>query len=55
MVLKPLDDMYRIKKINYVTYQSVSGEGYKGIEELTFFCLSLQKIPTFSQLGLDKS
>lgn len=34
LVLKPLDDAYRIKKINYITYQSVSGVGNKGIEEL---------------------
>lgn len=53
MVLKPLDDMYRIKKINYVTYQSVSGAGYKGIEELTL--VRSGKAPSFFPYDIDKN
>lgn len=34
VALKPLDDNYGIKRIVYSTYQSVSGAGYKGVEDL---------------------
>lgn len=33
-VLKPLEDNYKIKRIIYSTYQSVSGAGQKGINDL---------------------
>jgi len=32
--LKPLDDKYKIKRIVYSTYQSVSGAGKKGVDDL---------------------
>lgn len=31
--LKPLHDLFILKKVNYSTYQSVSGSGKKGLEE----------------------
>ena len=34
VALKPLDDRYKIKRINYATYQAVSGAGKAGIEDL---------------------
>ncbi len=34
VALKPLDDMYGIKRIVYSTYQAVSGAGYKGVKDL---------------------
>lgn len=34
VVLKPLHDKYRIKRVIYSTYQAVSGSGVKGIEDL---------------------
>lgn len=34
VVLKPLHDKYRIKRIVYSTYQAVSGSGIKGINDL---------------------
>jgi aspartate-semialdehyde dehydrogenase len=34
MVLKPLHDKYRVKRVVVSTYQSVSGTGAKGVEEL---------------------
>ncbi len=34
VALKPLDDVYRIKRIVYSTYQAVSGAGQKGVLEL---------------------
>jgi aspartate-semialdehyde dehydrogenase len=34
MVLKPLDDAFKIKRVVVSTYQSVSGAGYKGINAL---------------------
>ena len=34
VVLKPLDDKYRIKRIVYSTYQAVSGAGRYGVEDL---------------------
>ena len=34
VALKPLDDMYHIKRIVYSTYQAVSGAGYKGVSDL---------------------
>lgn len=34
VLLKPLDDKYRIKRIVYSTYQVVSGAGKKGLEDL---------------------
>lgn len=33
MVLKPLNDAYRLKSVSYTTYQSVSGAGQKGIDD----------------------
>lgn len=33
-ILKPIDDLYNIKEINYSTYQAVSGSGYKGVLDL---------------------
>lgn len=36
MVLKPLDDNYKIKRIIFSTYQAVSGAGLKGIEDLKY-------------------
>lgn len=32
--LKPLNDLFKLKSINYVTFQAVSGSGKKGIEDL---------------------
>jgi len=34
VVLKPLHDRYRIKRVVYSTYQAVSGSGMKGISDL---------------------
>ena len=34
VLLKPLDDKYKIKRIIYSTYQAVSGAGKKGLEDL---------------------
>ena len=34
VALKPLHDTYGIKRVNVATYQSVSGSGRSGIEEL---------------------
>ncbi len=34
VVLKPLDDAYKIKRIVYSTYQAVSGAGQKGVQDL---------------------
>ena len=34
VVLKPLDDNYKIKRIVYSTYQAVSGAGKKGLSDL---------------------
>lgn len=34
VVLKPLDDRYKIKRIVYSTYQAVSGAGKSGIDDL---------------------
>ncbi len=34
VLLKPLDDKYKIKRIVYSTYQAVSGAGKKGLEDL---------------------
>ena len=34
VVLKPLDDKYKIKRIVYSTYQAVSGAGRYGVEDL---------------------
>lgn len=33
MVLKPLHDAYRIKRVVVSTYQSVTGTGVKAVEE----------------------
>ncbi len=35
MALKPIQDLYKIKRVVVSTYQSVSGSGQKAIEELT--------------------
>lgn len=32
--LKPLDDVFKLTKIHYTTYQAVSGSGEKGIDDL---------------------
>ncbi len=47
LALKPLDDLYGIKRVNVSTYQAVSGAGKKGMEELVqqmqdFFAFKLQ-------------
>jgi len=34
VALKPLDDKYKIKRVVYSTYQSVSGAGMKGVTDL---------------------
>lgn len=34
IALKPLDDIYKIKRVIYSTYQAVSGAGIKGINDL---------------------
>ena len=34
LVLKPLDDKYKIKRVIYSTYQAVSGAGIKGVHDL---------------------
>jgi aspartate-semialdehyde dehydrogenase len=34
MVLKPLDDQYKVKRVVVNTYQSVSGSGQKGVNQL---------------------
>lgn len=34
VVIKPLHQRYRVKRIIYSTYQAVSGSGYKGIRDL---------------------
>ena len=36
LVLKPLDDLFKIKRVVVSTYQSVSGAGYKGITALEY-------------------
>lgn len=36
VVLKPLHDKYKIKRIVYSTYQAVSGSGIKGINDLKY-------------------
>jgi aspartate-semialdehyde dehydrogenase len=33
--LKPLDDLYGIKRVDVSTYQAVSGAGKSGMEELS--------------------
>lgn len=55
-VLKPLDDIYNIKRVDVSTYQAVSGAGKKGMEELVnqlqdFFAFKLDesKSEVFSQ------
>jgi len=35
-LLKPLDDLYGIKRVDVSTYQAVSGAGKKGMEELVY-------------------
>ncbi len=45
VVLKPLHDRYKIKRIVYSTYQAVSGSGYKGLNDLKD-CLE-GKAPSF--------
>ena len=47
VALKPLDDIYKIKRIVYSTYQAVSGAGQKGIKDLedTLKGLKNQKFP----------
>ena len=35
VLLKPLDDKYKIKRIVYSTYQAVSGAGQEGVNDLT--------------------
>eukprot|EP00768_Dysnectes_brevis_P006160 gnl/Dysnectes_brevis/4748_a6537_373.p1 GENE.gnl/Dysnectes_brevis/4748_a6537_373~~gnl/Dysnectes_brevis/4748_a6537_373.p1 ORF type:complete len:348 (-),score=-52.73 gnl/Dysnectes_brevis/4748_a6537_373:381-1424(-) len=47
-VLKPLDDLYGIKRVDVSTYQAVSGAGKKGMEELVmqmqdFFAFKLDE------------
>jgi aspartate-semialdehyde dehydrogenase len=42
MALKPLDNLFKIKRVVVSTYQSVSGAGYKGINALEN---ELQKLP----------
>ena len=34
VVLKPLHDAYKIKRVIYSTYQAVAGSGIKGIKDL---------------------
>ena len=34
VVLKPLDDKYKIKRVVYSTYQAVSGAGVAGWKDL---------------------
>ncbi|MFA7084659.1 MAG: aspartate-semialdehyde dehydrogenase, partial [Arcobacteraceae bacterium] len=48
MSLKPLDDLYGIKRVDVSTYQAVSGAGKKGMEELVrqmqdFFAFKLDE------------
>ncbi len=48
--LKPLDDLYGIKRVDVSTYQAVSGAGKAGMEELVkqmqaFFAFSLDDAP----------
>ena len=43
--LKVLDDVYKIKRIVYSTYQAVSGAGQKGVDDLTATDGSLKKFP----------
>ena len=47
LVLKPLDDKYKLKRIIYSTYQAVSGAGRFGIEDLEnkAYGNSLKKFP----------
>lgn len=47
-LLKPLDDLYGIKRVDVSTYQAVSGAGKKGMEELVqqmqdFFAFKLEE------------
>jgi aspartate-semialdehyde dehydrogenase len=61
-ILKPLDDFYRIKRVDVSTYQAVSGAGKSGMEELVhqmqeFFAFRLgdvvpQKFPHQIALNL---
>lgn len=61
MSLKPLDDLYGIKRVDVSTYQAVSGAGKKGMEELVkqmqdFFAFKLDetKIDAFAhQIALN--
>ena len=34
VALKPLDDVYKLKRVIYTTYQAVSGAGQKGLDDL---------------------
>ena len=60
-LLKPLDDLYGIKRVDVSTYQAVSGAGKKGMEELVmqmkdFFAFKLDEtdIEAFShQIALN--
>ncbi len=50
LALKPLDELYGIKRVDVSTYQAVSGAGKKGMEELikqmqAFFAFSLEDAP----------
>lgn len=43
VVLKPLDDKFKIKRVIYSTYQAVSGAGKLGLEDLENGKIGLQK------------
>ena len=47
--LKPLDDLYGIKRVDVSTYQAVSGAGKRGMEEL------VNQMKDFFHFNLDKS
>lgn len=47
MVLKPILDAFGIKRVVVSTYQSVSGAGQKGIEELSQQTINLLNLRTF--------
>ncbi len=47
--LKPLDDLYGIKRVDVCTYQATSGAGKKGMEEL------VQQMQDFFAFRLDES
>jgi aspartate-semialdehyde dehydrogenase len=49
LALKPLDDLYSIKRIDVSTYQAVSGAGKKGMEEL------VRQMQDFFSFKLDES